>query len=165
MGLHKSYDRDFFLIQGNTMTSGGSLGLAKGQFGVFDVKKTTKDGAKAVSSFKGLPADQLFELRLGKSDLPITRSQTNKSFSSFPFTLADVKDLTVSSPENTEQKVEELIVGYNGINDSTAISFDKGDKKKLMARNTELAAHGGDECDQCIGFIGIHPNFFREHLE
>jgi len=40
-----------------------------------------------------------------------------------------------------------------------------GDKKKLMARHTELAAHGGDECDQCVGFIAMHPNFFREHLE
>jgi len=40
-----------------------------------------------------------------------------------------------------------------------------GDKKTLMAKHTELAAHGGDECDQCVGFIAIHPNFYREHLE
>ena len=40
-----------------------------------------------------------------------------------------------------------------------------GDKKKLMARHIEIAAHGGDECDQCLYFIEEHPNFYREHLE
>lgn len=132
MGLHKSYDRDFMLIGGNTMTTGRSLNLAKGQFGIFDVQKTNKDGAKAVSSFAGLPGDQLFELRLGKSDLPVTRSQANKSYSSFPFSLGAVERLTVSAPENTEQKVDEVLIGYNGIDDATAITFDKGDKKKMV---------------------------------
>jgi hypothetical protein len=132
MGLHKPYDREFFLIGGNVMTSGRSLNLAKGQFGIFDVKKTNKDGASAVSSFKGLPADQIFELRLGKSNLPVTRSQSNKSFSSFPFSLNDVVAVNVSAPERTEQSVDEVVLGYNGIDASTAISFDKGDTKKII---------------------------------
>ena len=39
------------------------------------------------------------------------------------------------------------------------------DKKKLMAKHTELVNKGGDACDQCLYFINEHPDFYREHLE
>ncbi|MDC7248893.1 MAG: hypothetical protein PQJ49_03130, partial [Sphaerochaetaceae bacterium] len=147
MGLHKPFDRSFYLIGGATMTDGFSLNLAKGQFGIFDVQATSKKGAKAVSSFVGQPKNKTYELRLGKTDLPVTRSQNNKSFSSFPFSLNNVLDLQVSVPEITEQKVDEVIVGYNGIDDSTAITFKEGDLKKL---NLELKG-------EPIGLLG-YPN-------
>lgn len=131
MALHKPFDRSFFISGGAIMTQGRSLNLTKGQFGIFDVQSTNKDGAKAVSSFRGKPKDRLYELKLGKTDLTVTRSQNNKSYSSFPFKLSNVLDLKVSVPKNTEQKVDEVILGYNGINDDTAIKFKTGDRYKV----------------------------------
>lgn len=147
MGLHKPFDRSFYLIGGATMTSGNSLNLAKGQFGIFDVQSTSIKGAKAVSSFNGQSKLKTYELRLGKTDLPVTRSQNNKSFSSFPFKLENVLDLQVSVPETTEQKVDEVVIGYDGIDDSTAITFKEGDLKKI---NLELKG-------EPIGLLG-YPN-------
>lgn len=134
MALHKPFDRHFFTIGGAVKTNGGSLNLSKGQFGIFNVNKTTKDGVTALSSFKGLPKNTKLELRLGKSDLPVTRSQTNKSFSSFPFSLKDVKDVSVSAPESTEQSVDEVIIGYNGIDCNTKMDFTAGETSKIVLR-------------------------------
>lgn len=130
------------------MTSGGSLNLAKGQFGIFDVQNTSANGAKAVSSFAGQPKNKKYELRLGKSNLPVTRSQNNKSFSSFPFELRNVLDLHVSAPKRTEQSVDEVLVGYNGIDDTTAITFKKGEIHKMYV---ELSG-------EAIGLLGYNWN-------
>lgn len=136
MGLHKPFDRAFHVIGGATMTNGNSLNLAKGQIGIFDMQKTSVNGAQAVSSFAGKPkSDYFYEIKMGTTDLNVTRSQTNKSWSTFPFALNNVVKLGVSAPELTEQSVDEVIVGYNGIDDATAITFKKGDIKKL---NVEL---------------------------
>lgn len=134
MGLHKPFDRAFYVVGGATMTDGYSLNLTKGQFGIFDIQNTNVNGAKAVNSFLGQPKNKKYELKMGVSDLAVTRSQTNKSFSSFPFSVNNVLDLTVSVPESTEQQVDEVIVGYNGIDEGTAITFKKGDRKKLVLR-------------------------------
>ena len=133
MGLHKPFDRTFSLIGGAVMTNGFSLNLVKGQFGIFDTQSTSVNGTKAVSSFNGKP-NAIYELKLGKSDLPVTRSQNNKSFSSFPFKVSQVLDLQVSVPESTTQKVDEVIIGYNGIDDNTAMTFKKGQVKKIVLR-------------------------------
>ena len=147
MGLHKPFDRDFFVLGGSVMTDGISTNLAKGQFGIFDVE--TGAAPKAVTSFKGQPKNKKYELRLGKADVPVTRSQNNFSYSSFPFSLKDVMNLKVSSPETTEQKVDEVIVGYNGISDDTAIQFKAGDRKKLVVRLE----------GEPIGLLGYTYNF------
>jgi len=85
MGLHKPFDRDLYTIGGAIMKEGYSLNLAKGQFGIFDDSKTSKDGTKAVSSFLGKPKNTTYKLKLGKTDLKVTRSQSNKNYFSFPF--------------------------------------------------------------------------------
>ena len=134
MGLHKPFDREFIVNEGSTMKTGYSLKLAKSQIGVFETTNTTVDGMKAVESYKGKPKTNKYEIKLGKSNNPVTRSHNNKSYSTMPFSLNNVMDLKVSAPEITEQSVDEVIVGYNGIDDTTAITFSKGDRKKLVVR-------------------------------
>lgn len=129
MGNHRPMERHLILSNGAVKTSGGSLKLAKGQLAFVDTSATTPDGAKVVSSFVGKPKkDKVFELRLGVSDDRIAnRSRSNKAMSTVPFSLAEVKDLRVETPGVLEQKVDEVIIGWDGITPGSQFDFKTGD--------------------------------------
>lgn len=134
MAIHKPWDRDFIVLGGSVMTSGFSLNLAEGQFGIFNVSKQTPKGAVAVESFKGYGKDTYFELRLGNRQ-KLTRTTSDKMYSSYPFKVSDIVDLQVSAPKRTEMKVDELTIGYDGINPDTSIKLFPGEHKEI---NIEL---------------------------
>lgn len=150
MGLHKPFDRHFTLLGGAIMTSGGSLNLSKGQFGIFSGDPSLQDenGLAAVSSFAGASKNTEYYFKLGISDIPVTRSQSNKSYSSFPFKVSELLNFEVSAPQITEQVVDEVILGYNGINDSTAITLQQADRKVITL---ELSG-------EAIGLMGYDDN-------
>lgn len=128
MGLNKAFDRSFFLIGGNVKTSGGSINLAKGEFAAVDLSQTTQNGVAIVPSFAGKPKDKKdFALRVGIEDKKPNRSYSNKSQSTMPFSLNDVVDLKVSAPTQTEQSVDEVIIGWDGITPGSEFKFQKGD--------------------------------------
>ena len=149
MGLHKPFDRHFFVLGGSVRTSGGSLDLAEGQFGIFNVDRINRTGAAAVADFGGLPKTTKFEMKVGRTDVPIGRSQTNKSMSTHPFTLKDVVELRVSAPKITTPKVDELIIGYNGIEPLTALKFEVGDRQKVVLRLS----------GEPVGLLGYEGNY------
>lgn len=127
--MNRGTDR-FFPVK-SVLKSGRSLNLAKGQFGIIDLDATpTNDGLKVISSFSGLSKDNKLQIRLGKADLPVNRSQSNKAWASLDFTLADVKQLRVSAP--TEGiKTDELVMGYDGFNASSAITLAAKDNEEV----------------------------------
>lgn len=148
MGLHKSFDRQFVLVGGAVMTNGGSLDLSRGEIGIFDTSNVTENGASAVASFKGMPKTKLFEFRYRETDdVTSSRSKSSKTYKSFPFSLEDVMEIRVSTPKNTEASVDEVVVGWNGIDKSTALKFRIGDKKNA---SVELSG-------EAIGMLG-YPN-------
>ena len=108
MAIHKPWDRTFYVENGAVMTTGHSLALAKGQFGIFDVTTQTSAGSPAVTAFTGA-AKKSYELRLGNKQ-KMTRTTSNKMYSSFPFHLADVISIVKSSAKNTTMVVDELEV-------------------------------------------------------
>lgn len=145
MGLHKSFDRQFVLLGGAVKVNGGSLDLSRGEVGFFDTENVTENGATAISSFKGMPETQSFEIRYRESDdMGGVRSKSSKTFKSFPFQLEDVIGLRVSTPKITEATVDEVIVGWNGIDDSTALKFRRGESK-----NATIELSG-----EAIGYLG-----------
>ena len=146
--IHKPLDRHFTVLGGAVKTSGRSLQLANGQIGLFRTDDTTKDGILAVSTVLGAPKNRQYQIRVGSAPLGVTRSQSSKSWSTFPFTLGDVLDVKVSAPDSTEQGVDEVIVGYNGIDADTSISFPK----KGQRRSIYLKLSG-----EYIGMLG-YPN-------
>jgi len=178
MGNHRPMERHLFLSNGAVKTTGGSLKLAKGQLAFVDTSATTPDGAKVVSSFVGKPKkDKVFELRLGVSDDRIAnRSRSNKAMSTVPFSLAEVKDLRVETPGVLEQKVDEVIIGWDGITPGSQFNFKTGDYPFQIAlevsgdpvgymgggTNTEIAVVRveipdcnpldtcGPDCDECV---------------
>lgn len=134
MGLHTSFDRAFFVSSGLLQT-GRSLDLAKGQLGFFKGSGVNKRGYQAITSFAGMPKRETFHIKLGMhQDLPVTRSQNNYHASTFPFSLKDVVDVRVSRPERNKQVLDELVIGYDGINPDTAIKLRRGEVKKVSVK-------------------------------
>lgn len=129
MGLSKPFSRPLFVIGGAVKTTGGSLQLAKGQLAAVNTRETTADGLKVVSTFAGVPRDEkIFELRLGVSvDRQVSRSRSNKSKQTMPFSLNEVRTLRVAAPQTAEQKVDEVVLGWDGITAGSEFKFVKGD--------------------------------------
>ena len=151
MGLNKAFDRSFFLIGGNVKTSGGSLHLAKGQLAAVDLSKTSPDGAKVISTFVGSPKNKKnFVLRCGIEGKKVTRSTSNKDESTMPFAINEVLAMRVSAPKITEQIVDEVIIGYNGIDADSSFNFQNGDsyfRLSLELSGDILAYRGGGASD------------------
>lgn len=127
MGLNRPYDRPMFLIGGSVKKTGGSTQLVKGQLALTNRKITTPEGVGIVSSTAGVPKNEkVFSLRLGVNDV-VNRTRSNTAEAIPNFSLNEVKDLRVSVPERTEQKLDEIIVGYDGFDPATSFNFRTGD--------------------------------------
>ena len=124
MSLDNSQNRAFVPLDGKVLTSGGSLNVTEGVLAVVDndPQALTQNGKKVVSSFVGLPKHKDFQILLGKKDLPVTRSTDNKPYASLPFKLSEVVDLKVFAPKSVGVKVDDFIVGFNGI-DGTELTL------------------------------------------
>ena len=115
MSILSSQDRVFTLIDGNVLTSGGSLNIANGQLAIVNSSAApTQNGKKVLSTFKGLPKDTDFQIKVGKAPLEVSRSQTNKDYESLPFKLSEIADFKVFAPESRGMVTDEVIIGYNG---------------------------------------------------
>lgn len=147
MASHKGWDRHFVTIEGSTMSNGRSLNLAKGQFGVVDMDSTpTSRGNEVISSFGALSPKNKLELRLGLAPLGVTRSQSNKSLSSKAFKLSEVIGLRVDAPKQKGIPVDEFRLGYNGIEASSALTFENGDNEVI-----EIGM-----CGKALGLLGAN---------
>ena len=115
MSILSSQDRVFTLIDGNVLTSGGSLNIANGQLAIVNSSAApTQNGKKVLSTFRGLPKDTDFQIKVGKAPLEVSRSQTNKDYESLPFKLSEIADFKVFAPESRGMVTDEVIIGYNG---------------------------------------------------
>jgi hypothetical protein len=128
--IHKNVDRWLFTNKGSVLKTGGAGNLAKGQFTIVSKTEATSTGARVISDFAGFPANKTIELRLGKFAVN-DRARNSKAFSSIPFTINDVVSVAVSAPKTTEQKFDQVLIGYDGINENTALKFEEGDNTVL----------------------------------
>lgn len=168
--LHRPQDRVLFVPPHAKMVNVDSMLLEEGQVGIYDIFDTTENGCKAVTDFAGKPRnDKRYEIRIGRNRQASSRSLFDKDFSSRPFALNEIKDIFASWPKSDHAKVDDVIIGYNGVDDDTAITAIQGDriwiKMVLKGRAFELLGyeHGMvevqdfillDECDytpnQCV---------------
>lgn len=124
-GTHSPISRHFFTLDGAVRTTGGAKNLAKGEFTIVNHLKAGANGA-VVTPFTGEPDSTVYEMRLGKHPIPQTRTAYNSlPYSSNLFTIKDVVEVKANFPKFTEQKFDELIIGYDGINPSTAIDLEE----------------------------------------
>ena len=131
MASHAPQTILFVTNDGLVMNNGYSTRLAKGQFGIVDKGATPSAlGMAVVNNFPTTPKDRLFELKLGIAPLTPTRSQSNKAYSSMPFKLSEIVDIRVNAPK-LGVSVDEFIIGYDGINNDTAIVLSNGDNEVI----------------------------------
>lgn len=131
MALHRAQDRLMPTLNGNVLKTGGSLDLAKGQFGVFEVENVTRNGLKTLTAADILSLDQRdrIQLRLGKHENSLTRTRDNKNEESRVFRVGDIEKIEVFAP-STKKKVDDIIIGYNG-QEGSEITLEKGDNHKI----------------------------------
>ena len=156
MGIHRPFSRPMFTLQGSVLTSGGAKNLAKGQFTIVNSKVASANGAVVVDNFSALPKDAKLELRLGVSKVDGVRTNSTPStMSSETFGLNDVKGVKATYPKHFEQKFDDLIVAFDGINDSAALNLSEGETTVLDVTVS------GDH----VGFItGKQKYTFRIHF-
>jgi hypothetical protein len=158
-GIHSSMSRHLFTLNGNVSTSGGAKNLAKGQFTIVKSASATANGAEIVSNFAGLPKNTVFELRLGKHKIPNTRTaQNSQSYKSETFKISDVAGVKGNYPKNTKQTFDDILIGYDGVNDNTAIELAEGQTTVLDV--TLSGEHVGFITGNCEHSVKLH--FGRE---
>lgn len=154
MGLNRAFDRAFVIMGGSVRTSGGSQSLVKGQLALVNNSVTTPNGVQIVTTTAGAPKNRkIFELRTGIKEVDVNRSRNNFSESTKPFSLEEVVGLKVSAPSITEQKVDEIVLGYDGFDSSTAFSFKPADsyfRVTLEIKGGALEYRGGGVCEELV---------------
>ena len=150
MGIHKPLSRDFFTIDGEVKKTGGSLGLAQGQFALVREDKPTAQGAQVIGDNMGaLSPDASLTMRLGafKVQNP-TNGYTNKPYSSEIFKLDAIKSIKVFHPKQAVQEFDSWILGYNGINANTALTIPEQSSApvEIIFKGDFLAATALDMC-------------------
>ena len=133
MASHAPQTLFFVTNEGSVATSGGSTRIAKGEIGIVDKGGVpTALGMPVVTTLTTIAADRnrLYELRLGIAPLTPTRSQSNKAYSTVPFKLSEVVDVKVNYPK-MGVSVDEFLIGYDGINASSALVMSNGDNEVI----------------------------------
>lgn len=126
-GLHSAMSRHLFTLNGGVLTVGGAKNLAKGQFTIVKSGSATADGAAVVTSFAGLPDNTSLEMRVGKHKVVAVRTARNaKPYSSENFKVRDVVRVQGNFPKNIDQKFDDFIIGFNGIDADSAIELEEG---------------------------------------
>lgn len=121
MAQHGSDNRHWVSPHGSVAAKGvKSFELGEAQIGLF-----SKKSVEALADTKGLSNKEQLTLRYGDSNL-------SKNPSTIPFTLKDVKKVTIGLPKVAEQKTDYVRVGWDGINDETSFKFYKGDSWNLQ---------------------------------
>jgi len=131
--MHTSITKGLFTLNGNVLTSGGAGNLAKGQLALI-TDKAVSGGRQAVSAatFAGMPKNQKLQFRLGRNKLPQgLRSAYAAHYETSWFTPEDIVSIKANFPKHQVQKFDELLVGYDGINDDTALNIPEG-KSSVM---------------------------------
>lgn len=160
MAINKPFDRHFISIGGKIKTGGGSLTLAKGQIALVDLSKTTPSGVVALGNLNGFPRDKkTLAIREGVSDKSPNRTNSNAGKSTPAFSLNEIRKIRVSAPSRTEQSVDEVIIGYDGFDPTTAFNFKKGDRYFNLSAEISgglLQYRGGGEDVREVANVNIH---------
>lgn len=148
-GIHSPIARHLFTLDGAVLQSGGAKNLAKGQFTIVKKDKVSANGAVVASSFAGVPDKEPLEMRLGKAPIPATRAVRNsKPYSSEIFSVKDVTNVIATFPKITEQTFDQIVIGYDGIDATTAISLDENMTTVLdiTLSGEPIMYHTGQKC-------------------
>jgi hypothetical protein len=109
------------------LTSGYTGNLAKGQLAVVKNKAIKGLGAEVISDFAGMTAKDLISFKVGEVTTPSNlriKEVSSKSTGYFP--IGSIVDIKAYAPSHVTLKVDNLEVGYDGINADTALFIPEG---------------------------------------
>lgn len=115
------------VVVSNVQTTGYAGNLAKGQLAIVKNKARKGFGAEVVSDFAGMSDKDLISFRVGEVTTPgnLRISEVASKSTGF-FPIGSIIDIKAYAPSNVELKVDYLEVGYDGINDATALNIPEG---------------------------------------
>lgn len=124
-GVHTPVTQHLFTLEGNVLRTGGAKRLAKGTFTIVDVNKPTGgQGAAVVGDFAGVAPEAKLAMRVGKHNIPTVRTAANSlAYSSHVFSPKDLVSIKANAPRILKQEVDSLLIGYDGINNLSAINL------------------------------------------
>ena len=124
--MHTSINKPLILLNGNVLTSGGAGNLAKGQMAIVSTD-TVSGGRKALADFDGLSKNTPLQIRVGRNKVPKgLRSNYAKVYETSWFKPSDIVSIKANFPKHQAQAFDEIIIGYDGINTSTALNIPVG---------------------------------------
>ena len=146
--IHKPADRTFFVPAGAVKTTNGTNNLVDGQLMIAQYEGASSDGLKrAINLSAKNPSAKDLVIKVGVDKKVKSRSYEYKDASSQAFALEDIVELKVNAPKVTQALTDEVIVGYNGHDAATALSFKAGDNNfnlKLKISGGSLGWSGGN---------------------
>lgn len=146
--IHKPADRTFPVIPGAVKTTDGSNNLVAGQLMIAQHTGAGANGLKRATNLSALDRRKKdLVIKVGVDKKVDSRSYIYKDASSQVFALEDIVDFKVNAPRVTTPLTDEVIVGYNGHDASTALSFKAGDNNfnlKLKISGGSLGWSGGN---------------------
>lgn len=115
------------VVVSSVLTTGYAGNLAKGQLAIVKDKAVKGQGAEVVSSFAGMTDKDRISFRVGEVTTPgnLRISEVASKSTGF-FPIGSIVDIKAYAPSNVELKVDILEVGYDGINDDTALYIPEG---------------------------------------
>lgn len=123
---HSSINKPFFVNKGLLKKTGGAGKLAKGEL-AFVKDKSVAGGAQAIADFAGLRNSERIAIRLGVSELPSGLRDNHVPYAQTDFfPLNSIVNITANAPKKQDLKVDEFIVGYDGIDATTALTIPEG---------------------------------------
>lgn len=120
------------VVVSSVLTTGYAGNLAKGQLAFVKNKAAKGFGAEVVSDFAGMTQKDLISIRVGEVTTPgnLRISEVASKSTGF-FPIGSIVDIKAYAPSNVELKVDYLEVGYDGINDDTALYIPEGKSAAL----------------------------------
>jgi hypothetical protein len=145
---HSSINKPFFVNKGLLKKTGGAGKLAKGEL-AFVKDKSVKGGAEAISSFAGLRNTERIAIRLGVANTPAGLRDNHVPYAQTDFfPLNSIVSITANAPKKQDLKVDEFLVGYDGIDANTALTIPEGKSAvyDIALYGYPVEAEFGEEC-------------------
>jgi hypothetical protein len=145
---HSSINKPFFVNKGLLKKTGGAGKLAKGEL-AFVKDKSVVGGAEAISDFAGLRNTERIAIRLGVANTPVGLRDNHVPYAQTDFfPLNSIVNITANAPKKQDIKFDEFIVGYDGIDNNTALFIPEGKSAvyDIALYGYPVEAEFGEEC-------------------
>ena len=123
--LHAPHTK--FHVVSTVLESGYDGNLAKGQLAVVKNKALKGKGKEVTADFDGMTQKDLIAFEIGEVTTPNKQRTVEVPYISTGFfPIGNIVDIKAYAPSNVTLKLDHIEIGYDGINESTALFIPEG---------------------------------------